>query len=156
VVVSGFFVVWLGHPKLKGWPPVAKTSPSKQLAAQVAFAKAKTSAIAPDLIEANQALAAKPLARGEHDDRRVRAAGAPPARLGAHLLSKREVLAITNVTFPTIWAWMRAGTFPRSRVVGGKSMWLSTDIEAWLAALPVRQLKGDEPKALERDFPVEP
>jgi hypothetical protein len=42
---------------------------------------------------------------------------------------------------------MRAGTFPRSRVVGGKSMWLSSEIEAWLAALPVRQLKGDEPKA---------
>ena len=48
------------------------------------------------------------------------------------------------VSFPTIWAWMRAGTFPRSRIVGGKSMWLSTEIEAWLAALPLRHLKGDE------------
>jgi predicted DNA-binding transcriptional regulator AlpA len=151
VVVSGFFVVWLGHPKLKGWPPVAKTSPSKQLAAQVAFAKATdakaakatTSELALPLTQANQALAAKPLARGEHDDRRVRAAGAPPARLGAHLLSKREVLAIANVSYPTLWSWMRAGTFPRSRVVGGKSMWFSTDIEAWLAGLPVRKLKGD-------------
>src|SRR5262245_20082318 len=28
---------------------------------------------------------------------------------------------------------------------GGKSMWLSTEIEAWIAALPVRRLKGDEP-----------
>jgi predicted DNA-binding transcriptional regulator AlpA len=133
-----------------------KTSPSERPAAQTPFAKkaanvkaAKptTSALALDLIEANQALAAKPLARGEHADRSVRAAGAPPARLGAHLLSKRQVLAIANVSYPTLWAWMRAGTFPRSRVVGGKSMWLSTDIEAWLAALPVRQLKGDEPKA---------
>jgi predicted DNA-binding transcriptional regulator AlpA len=59
------------------------------------------------------------------------------------LLDKAEVCAIANVTFPTVWAWMRAQTFPRSRVVGGKSMWLSTEVEAWLAALPVRRLKGD-------------
>jgi predicted DNA-binding transcriptional regulator AlpA len=38
---------------------------------------------------------------------------------------------------------MRAGTFPRSRVVGGKSMWLLSEIEEWMAALPVRRLKGD-------------
>jgi prophage regulatory protein len=61
------------------------------------------------------------------------------------LLGKAEVCAIANVSFPTVWSWMRAGTFPRSRVVGGKSMWLSTEVEAWLAALPVRPLKGDAP-----------
>ena len=60
------------------------------------------------------------------------------------LLDKAEILTITGVSFPTVWAWMRAGTFPRSRVVGGKSMWLSTEIDAWLAQLPVRPLKGDE------------
>jgi predicted DNA-binding transcriptional regulator AlpA len=38
---------------------------------------------------------------------------------------------------------MRAGTFPRSRVVGGKSMWLLREIEEWMASLPVRRLKGD-------------
>ena len=40
---------------------------------------------------------------------------------------------------------MRAGTFPRSRVVGGKSMWLSTEVDAWMSALPLRPLKGDTP-----------
>jgi predicted DNA-binding transcriptional regulator AlpA len=69
------------------------------------------------------------------------AARAPP--LEVRLLGKPEILAITNLTFPTIWRMMRAGTFPRSRIVGGKSMWLSTEVEAWLAALPVRVLKGD-------------
>jgi len=123
---------------------------TKPAAAQVAFAKAKTSAIAPDLIEANQALAAKSLARGEHDERSVRAANAPPAREGAHLLSKRQVLAIINVSYPTLWSWMRQGKFPRSRVVGGKSMWVSTEIESWMAALPRCRLKGDPPpKALD-------
>jgi predicted DNA-binding transcriptional regulator AlpA len=42
---------------------------------------------------------------------------------------------------------MRDGKFPRSRVVGGKSMWLSTEIDAWIAGLPVRQLKGDDAAA---------
>jgi predicted DNA-binding transcriptional regulator AlpA len=62
------------------------------------------------------------------------------------LLDKHDVCAIVGVSFPTVWAWMRDGRFPRGRVVGGnssKTMWLSTEIEAWLAALPVRQLKGD-------------
>jgi predicted DNA-binding transcriptional regulator AlpA len=71
----------------------------------------------------------------------LKAAGIPSARL----LDKPEVMAITGVSFPTIWTWMRDGKFPRSRIVGGKSMWLSTEIEAWIAALPVRRLKGDEP-----------
>jgi predicted DNA-binding transcriptional regulator AlpA len=75
----------------------------------------------------------------QHDQHHVHAARAPPVRL----ISKGEVLAITGVTFPTIWSWMRAGTFPRSRIVGGKSMWLSTEVEHWLAGLPVRPLKGD-------------
>jgi predicted DNA-binding transcriptional regulator AlpA len=59
------------------------------------------------------------------------------------LLTKQDVLKITRVTFPTIWTWMRAGKFPRSRIVVGKSMWLSSEVDAWLAALPLRPLKGD-------------
>jgi predicted DNA-binding transcriptional regulator AlpA len=59
------------------------------------------------------------------------------------LLSKHEICAITNVTFPVVWKWMRQGTFPRSRIVGGKSMWLSDEVEQWLRNLPVRPLKGD-------------
>ena len=156
VVAPDFFVVWLGHPKLKDdercgrlAPPSDRPhGPPSPEGRQRQSCEAHAGALALDLIEANQALAAKPLARGEHDDRSVRAAGAPPARLGDYLVSKRDVLAITNVTFPTIWAWMRAGKFPRARVVGGKSMWLNTDIEAWLATLPVRKLKGDTPEAL--------
>jgi predicted DNA-binding transcriptional regulator AlpA len=64
-------------------------------------------------------------------------------RADTRLLSKAEVLAITGVTFPTVWTWMRNGTFPRSRIVGGKSMWFSTEVSAWLAELPIRRLKGD-------------
>jgi hypothetical protein len=38
---------------------------------------------------------------------------------------------------------MRAGKFPRSRVVGGRSMWRSDEIDVWLTGLPIRRLKGD-------------
>jgi predicted DNA-binding transcriptional regulator AlpA len=59
------------------------------------------------------------------------------------LLDKAQVCVIANASYPSIWAWMRAGRFPRSRICGGRSMWLSSEIDAWLAALPVRPLKGD-------------
>jgi predicted DNA-binding transcriptional regulator AlpA len=60
------------------------------------------------------------------------------------LLDKAEILIITRASFPTVWKWMQTGSFPRSRVVGGKSMWLSTEVDEWLAALPLRRLKGDD------------
>jgi predicted DNA-binding transcriptional regulator AlpA len=59
------------------------------------------------------------------------------------LLFRRDVLRIVGVTYPTIWAMMRKGTFPRSRICGGKSVWLSTEVEIWLTQLPIRPLKGD-------------
>jgi predicted DNA-binding transcriptional regulator AlpA len=68
---------------------------------------------------------------------------------GQRLLSKPEILAITGTSFPTIWAWMRDNKFPRSRIVGGRSMWLSNDIDTWLAGLKVRPLKGDAPESEE-------
>jgi predicted DNA-binding transcriptional regulator AlpA len=129
-------------------PPAAQVAVAKK-AADAKARKGKTSVIAPQLIEANDqvladaALAAATAPASEHDDRNVHTARAPPAPLGVRLLSKREVLAIANASYPTVWSWMRQGTFPRSRVVGGKSMWRSDEVEAWLGALPIRKLKGD-------------
>jgi predicted DNA-binding transcriptional regulator AlpA len=59
------------------------------------------------------------------------------------LISKSKVLKIVGCSYPTLWAWMRAGKFPRGRVVGGRSMWRSDEIDEWLAGLPIRRLKGD-------------
>ena len=59
------------------------------------------------------------------------------------LMAKAEILEITGVSFPTIWAWMRRGVFPRSRIVGGRCRWLSSDVQTWLEGLPVRRYKGD-------------
>ncbi len=67
----------------------------------------------------------------------------PTADLTPRLLTKADVCRITNTSFVSIWSWMRRGTFPRSRVVNGRSMWLSSEISQWLAQLPLRELKGD-------------
>jgi len=61
------------------------------------------------------------------------------------LLSKRRVLA--RIPVPTPWTWMRAGKFPRAKDIGGKSVWLASEVEEWIAALPLRKLKGDEEAA---------
>jgi predicted DNA-binding transcriptional regulator AlpA len=75
--------------------------------------------------------------------RRVPPARGPPS-LPLRMLTKPEVLLIAGgISYPTLWSWMRTGTFPRSRIVGGKSMWRSDEVEAWLNSLPLRPLKGD-------------
>jgi predicted DNA-binding transcriptional regulator AlpA len=79
------------------------------------------------------------VAQHQHNKKHAHGARAPPMRL----LDKAEVCAIAGATFPTIWAWMRQGRFPRGRIVGGKTMWRSDEVEQWLANLIVRPLKGD-------------
>lgn len=55
------------------------------------------------------------------------------------LLRKPEVLRICGgITFPALSRWMCAGIFPRSRLVGGMTMWKSDEIDAWLRDLPLR------------------
>lgn len=116
--------------------------------AQVAFAK-KTA----KLKAANEAKKAQPLWLQPRSLAPMRDAEPPlsPERISEanrsqgppRLLSKADILTITNVSFPTVWSWMRQNRFPRSRIVGGKSMWLSSEIEQWMAELPLRKLKGD-------------
>jgi prophage regulatory protein len=72
---------------------------------------------------------------------------APPPAFelrGPRLLDKAEVCNIVGVTFATLWAWMQKGDFPRSRIVGGKSKWVSSEVETWMRNLPIRKLKCDK------------
>jgi prophage regulatory protein len=59
------------------------------------------------------------------------------------LLSRRETLDRVGVSYPTLWGWMRAGKFPRSRKIGGKIAFLESEVDRWIAELPVVKLKGD-------------
>jgi predicted DNA-binding transcriptional regulator AlpA len=63
------------------------------------------------------------------------------------LITKHELLDRVPITYPLVWQMMRDGKFPRSRQVGGRSLWVESEIEAWIAGLPIRQLKGDEETA---------
>jgi predicted DNA-binding transcriptional regulator AlpA len=140
----------LGHPEQKkGCVVKTETKPAAQVpfARKAAALKASTAKTLPPALAALKAkhqtgAALAPDQGQDQHDREVLHGprGPPPA---VRLIGKHEVLAITGVSHPTVWTWMRAGTFPRSRIVGGKSMWLSTDIDRWLAALPIRPLKGD-------------
>jgi prophage regulatory protein len=69
---------------------------------------------------------------------------APVWDANVRLLSKVEVLDRVGVTYPTLWSWMRAGRFPRSRQLGSKACWLESEVESWITSLPIRRLKGDE------------
>jgi prophage regulatory protein len=60
-------------------------------------------------------------------------------------LSKKQLLKRIPVSFPTIWKWMMAGEFPRAREIGPrKSGWLESEVSAWIASRPIRQLKSDK------------
>ncbi len=66
-------------------------------------------------------------------------------RRSRRLIYKKEVCHRSGLSYPTIWKLMRAGEFPRSRVVtkGGKVAWFDDEFDDWLDRLPVRKLKGD-------------
>jgi prophage regulatory protein len=67
----------------------------------------------------------------------------PRPQLGGmlRLIHKPEVLRLTGVTFPTLWKWMREGTFPLSFDVGGKTAWREDEIDVWLRNRPRSQFK---------------
>ena len=60
------------------------------------------------------------------------------------LVTKGDVLARVNKSYSTIWQWMIDGIFPRSREVGGESMWFEDEIDAWIESRPIRPLKGEK------------
>ena len=63
------------------------------------------------------------------------------------ILSKAEVIERVGLTFVSIWRQMREGKFPPARSVGGKSVWIEAEIEAWIKALPLRQYKKEDEAA---------
>jgi predicted DNA-binding transcriptional regulator AlpA len=62
------------------------------------------------------------------------------------LIPKKELLQLVQLSFPTVWKMMIAGQFPRARQIGGKTVWLKSEIDQYLAALPLRPYKGDLPQ----------
>jgi prophage regulatory protein len=66
-------------------------------------------------------------------------AAAEPALV---FLSKAQVLKKVPVTAPTLWSWVRQGKFPKPRDISpNKSVWLESEVDAWIRAQPVRSYK---------------
>jgi prophage regulatory protein len=73
------------------------------------------------------------------------AAAEPPSLV---FLSKAQVLQKIPVTAPTLWAWVRAGKFPRPRAISpNKTVWVAAEVDAWMQARPHRQYKPITPIA---------
>jgi predicted DNA-binding transcriptional regulator AlpA len=70
----------------------------------------------------------------------------PAADAMPRLLSKPAIIELIGFEYPAIWKMIREGRFPHGRIVGGKTMWLSTEVSEWIANLPKRQLKAPDQK----------
>jgi predicted DNA-binding transcriptional regulator AlpA len=71
-----------------------------------------------------------------------------PTSAKERLISRPELLDRVNLTFPSVWKLMRAGEFPRSRLIGGHVVWLESEIDEYIASLPLQRYKGDAGKAV--------
>jgi predicted DNA-binding transcriptional regulator AlpA len=60
------------------------------------------------------------------------------------LIGKQEVLARVPVTFTSIWRMAQDGRFPRARVIGNRVCWYKHEVDAWLAAVPLRGYLNDD------------
>ena len=63
---------------------------------------------------------------------------------GIRLLTKPEVLDRTSVSYVTLWKWMIEGKFPRARELCGQPRWVASEVEKFLAELPIRPIKGEK------------
>lgn len=61
------------------------------------------------------------------------------------VLSKKQVLAMVGLSFPTVWKMMREGTFPLSRRLSSSKIgWLRSEVVEWLRSRPVQVYKPVE------------
>jgi predicted DNA-binding transcriptional regulator AlpA len=90
-----------------------------------------------------------PVPKREHEREQPSAVA---ERLGMpRLLSRKDVCALSGLTYVSIWKRMQTEppSFPRSRIEGGRSVWISSQVLSWLENLPLRKLKSDKAKQTE-------
>ena len=50
-------------------------------------------------------------------------------------LTRKEVLAITGRSNPTLWRWTKAGTFPKPYKLGENSVgWKDDEVKEWVSS----------------------
>jgi prophage regulatory protein len=58
-----------------------------------------------------------------------------PQSCASRLLPLEDIMTQCSMCRTTVYARIKAGTFPAPVKVGASSRWLSTEIDAWIAAL---------------------
>lgn len=111
-----------------GDDPAANSAPRKKIKSLAA----KRAAVAPANAARRQRAPLAPVPVHTEDD-----------LSSLRLLSRPEILDITGVSYALLWQMMREGRFPRSRAFGGRTVWVQSEIDAWIKSLPLRALKGD-------------
>jgi predicted DNA-binding transcriptional regulator AlpA len=69
-----------------------------------------------------------------------------PKKNPLRFLSKKQVLDRVPLSFPTLWKMMQRDEFPRSRLASGKTVWLESEIDAWILSRPRCEYKADREK----------
>jgi predicted DNA-binding transcriptional regulator AlpA len=67
------------------------------------------------------------------------ASDAHPAPPPTRLIFKKQLLERVPLSYATIWRLMREGKFPHARQIGARSVWVESEVEAFLQALPLRE-----------------
>jgi predicted DNA-binding transcriptional regulator AlpA len=58
------------------------------------------------------------------------------------LIGKAELLARVPITFTSIWRMSQDGRFPRGRVIGNRTCWVKSEVDAWLADVANNKLRA--------------
>jgi predicted DNA-binding transcriptional regulator AlpA len=57
-------------------------------------------------------------------------------------LTRKQVVKITGLCYPSIWQLMRTGDFPAARIISKNRVgWLKSSIVAWLRSRPLQVYK---------------
>jgi predicted DNA-binding transcriptional regulator AlpA len=65
------------------------------------------------------------------------------------LLDKKQVCALVQRSYDTVWRLMQKNQFPRGRYLGCKLVWDLREVMDYIDHLPRQKLKGDAPLARE-------
>ena len=72
-----------------------------------------------------------------------------PIKPGQHLLLKSQMLELVgDVSYSTVWGWMKDANFPRPIALGPpdgrttKVAWIAAEVFAWIAMRPRRDIGG--------------
>jgi predicted DNA-binding transcriptional regulator AlpA len=83
---------------------------------------------------------ARPQAERKPSQERKDAEEEPPDK-PLIFLSKQQVLDRIPVSGPTLWHWSRTGKFPSPRFIGSRTVWLESEVIAWMKSRPMRNYK---------------